>query len=659
MYITNNILKKRGLHSSISSKECGLTVNMYQIISIKIGIKGMSRLYHISPSTMSDEDPNEVISSMAANAVGNASLLPSGDSSPSADGGVAPQADMRFDDNQQQQGDVQRDVVEIAKDPLPHISDFNVYLETDILQKQAKVHFDRQAKVRSRYVLPDVHNNHLKNRHNAKHLANNLKDPFYEKAARGHITKLLIKAVTSSMSDLEPISRRYRREIHRVYINKESNRSSPIVSFDPRNSKVIGSSLYGIAIGAYDAVHFVKTTHDVMDFKMQWRSGVASNSECELVLSQSSGTDKKSYKLKPYSEKQFDPVQIDKLNVRNLDNSIFMKGTYPSVMSGIYNVSGSANPAFSYTSQSSRVVSVNRIADKDMTLDGHKVSVIINNDLTVDITALYIVERLVPFFLMPLVYSTEDKYDEVLRYLSTLIYEYIRSLITTLHGVSIYSLDLEVNIIKRNNSGGRAFRDLVDRGKVVPITPLHYDMFLHGDLDLKRWGKILFYSSAVDYRINKNLFSLAPFMNNDDKFQFSLYAQDRSTLTDVYYRGEKLLFEQKFMSFNISFYDFVNELYFRTIIKNGYPEYMVNISDGGWNFGDGITSIPINPATLHPTLCKFGLHDSETHIRTYVSKLLMLHEGYKPDPDYERSQTRLCEEILDIYSLLLPETSDE
>jgi hypothetical protein len=104
--------------------------------------------------------------------------------------------------------------------------------------------------------------------------------------------------------------------------------------------------------------------------------------------------------------------------------------------------------------------------------------------------------------------------------------------------------------------------------------------------------------------------------------------------------------------FEISWPQFVQEMFVRTVMEEPMPDYLYPITSGEWQIA-GTPLDAVTPADFNRTFCKFEMLHNSGEISDFVDSMLMLDN----DLDYVRQSVRLSEKLPLIYSIYVQSSS--
>jgi hypothetical protein len=249
---------------------------------------------------------------------------------------------------------------------------------------------------------------------------------------------------------------------------------------------------------------------------------------------------------------------------------------------------------------------------------------------------------------------SEDHRAEILNYLGTCIYHYVRQHLKTVSESKLVYFHYDISIERRieNKDLISKYRELVNEGNCVPLTPLQYQVFLGLNNNLDPWISYGFYSALLNPVLSNKFDSLLPSLDGTSRDMFKMYARNHDKLKSIHYMPNVAMSFQKHQVFGITFETFVKEMFVRTVTGESMPDFLYPVSTGDWKIS-GSSLSPVNPASINRTFCKFEMIDSSSDIEEFINSMLLKNH----DMRYIKGTVRLSERLPLVYSIYVQSSS--
>lgn len=558
---------------------------------------------------------------------------------------------------------------DVVNDPIesdvrfPINEHFALMHETKMMIEGAKSWFAEYIRVRNKTLVASSDFKFFKNPGQAHQFANS-NNLFIGIKAVESISRNFSNAILQASNNLKPVGMNYIREISRAIRNHAPNISEPMMAMNPGGVNVTGKTVYGASHGLFDLIHFFpceftrlayKLTYDMRESTpkapyihthVELSKPIQMKDDRDLKnISYFANTDLRSFES--LSELNFDSME-DKY-------SIFRTDTTPRVMEMLYDIDVKVSVSFNRTGESQRrSIYTNNSDDKNATNDGFIMVDQNIEGLKINPYCKEFNRIFAALMLMNQLKINDSERTSIMNYISSVVHEYALSEIKQIHTTQICHLTFDYTITRKVDSADLpdTFVELVDKGDVVPITPLHFAMYLDKKIDYESWLQFAFYSSIVCIRINKILRSIVPEINLESKDQMIHYAINKRRLDTRYYESDFTMEWQRDMYSVMTFRDYMKEMFIRSMLDGESPTYLKFITEASWIGSQG-TSTMVHPATYNPIFCKFGLEDNASHFDNTSRAICMDSPDFKC-PEYVRRTTRLSESMPNIYHMYLP-----
>lgn len=526
---------------------------------------------------------------------------------------------------------------------LVNYDTLNLYHDSQDLKKISDLVFNEYMISNNVYIIPTESLAHFKDRNNASVLINS-SDLFTRYQLYKDLQKLYIQGIYDTFDTLIPIPDSYIRELDRRIVSNESNASLPINQLNPAGVNTVGKVVYGLAHGAHELIHFMKSTSNKVNYKLYFKGEDFSLSANLEIPNTNVNT---RYECNAFS---FD-IEIPYSKSKN-NNSIFNHSTEMSVYNDLYEIKGYIKPVFSYSVESSRRGFVSRKDGKNQFIETNEYNVYSLGGTKISQYDKNIADFIAPLFFL----DTVDMVNrlDIVQYVSSNIYKYAKDQVVAKPGLKLQELVVVLEITRKQHDNVKQFYiDCIDKGKIIPLTPIHYNMYLSDKFSESKWLPFSFLSSVANVNINQKLISVLPSMDIESKSFGSLYAMDRERLKSDYYVSDVALPFQKSQKFSIDFKTYMKEMYVKTLLNESVPGYFMFLSDGKWTHGDVRSSV-VNPANINSYLCKFGLEDNYKIVRKMTEYFALTQGGIVKSPYYVKRLTRLTSHMPSIFERFVP-----
>lgn len=556
----------------------------------------------------------------------------------------------------------------------------SIIVDSERLSSTAESTFNELVSQKSKYIVPDDNLGHFKAKIYAKNLSES-RELYLIWSSRKELQRIFIKSIFKIISNINPLSELYLREISKLILSKSSNMSMPMISLDGISRNVLGKIVYGYSVGLHDLIYFIPTYWTSVQFHVVYNRDLSESKDKGVMRSRiyfrsKNGHDDVSLIELNSSLRSFKLESKPKFDADYSKHSLFSKSAILNCIMDLYDIRIDSSKGIGVTlanvSPSTRIGILERTTDGKTTFgDGFRVIETVMDDIN-----YYLYSEDLSRVLASLLTLSETVSDSlpspkdahgvemhrILQYVNTMIFEYVRSrIVSDSVDVEIVSIDFEIYIEKKVNTASslqNKFREYVDKSLAVPSMPLHFLFYLIDGYDLAQWRDIMFYTALSGMTVNYKLLQyILPVLSESDKVNYLQYINDQSRLSSSYYETEFSIPEHRYRVASVSMRDIIIELFIRTFDSHDY-DYFRMISKGQW-VGSSAKSIELNIAVVNPLFSKYIIHDHDNVIMDMNYDLIMFdrHESRSSVPRYIRSQTRVTEKVPNIFKRLLPSDS--
>lgn len=540
-----------------------------------------------------------------------------------------------------------------------NFTNFSLLTDQDEILSDASIIFKEYVTRRSKNVVPDPSLKHIKNAKNAEQLAAN-KDIFIKWSVCKDFYCMYSHAILNSVEDLSPISDSYIRELDVALASNDRIAGYPVYKLNTDGKSVAASSLYGVAHGLHELYHFSESDWSNIHFEFDYRSKLESDKKVasELKLQFQNNTNPSLNRDYNFNVPllAFQPEGDSDIRRSFKEESMFDSSKKGVLLDQMYSIVGSCAIDFSNQGVSERVSFNLRTSEGHVTYaQGYKSTINNVDGFRFPGKDSAIMDQILSMFLIDFSKVKVNEVENIATYASTCIVHYLDKSVIQISGAKVINMSIKFRIARNidNAQLRNSYVNYISNGYIIPMTPLQYK-FYFSNIDFKIWYYYMLYGSCVNTRVNPAFISVMPRMKVIDKTFFSMVSRSRDRRITSYYDSEHSLPFQKEMVAHLSRNDFIREMFVKTLIQEGYPDYIYNISSARWEGNSG-KSNNIGVASLSSLFCKFGLSDFNKHIENFVEQLsLDQHDSGFIPPYYAKSRTRLCENIPSLYNNFLP-----
>lgn len=552
------------------------------------------------------------------------------------------------------------------------LNSIDFVLQSNESQEEIDSHFNFKVLQYSKNIVPDNDLVHLKSPIN-RDILNKLLILSFKLKIWSNIYDNYFKSIFKLISNLQPMKNKYFRGLNTMLIEQDSLSSTPasrmLYSYDSPLAKIV----YGYANGLYDMSCFLPTKFFKVDINYEFNTtknrpksdkGGVSRAVITIVwyYLNDEGKVKKVSKETNLTDFSYEYSTVQDSFKFKEDSTIFNR-SQDLVYSALFDLKSSTKAKTLQTSTSSRMSVGSTEEDSTTYSQGFVSRMMINGNISFDLTNSQLFNSLST--LLAIEYLNINVIDddcntlitEISQYVSTMIYQFaidrIRPKNTLISDISC-NLTIEKN--KNLRSGDdlhNSYKDLVNKGKIFPITPVQFDYYFNKDTIFK-FSEFIVLSSLSNVSINSDLHSVLPFTNSISKRNFSHYSRDRKCLSSKAYTPD-IVFDFEDSKFSLKFEQFLIELYVRTVLTSKVPDYIPLITRGQWNSGN-IKSLEISTPYLNNYFVKFDLSDYQTKTDNFVLDIICQSEDTRLDKNF-RNKTRLTLECPKMFNRFI--LSDE
>jgi hypothetical protein len=567
----------------------------------------------------------------------------------------------------------------ITPDMMSSLSMFVDESENDVLMSSI---YEFEKSRLSKYAVPDENFSHFK-------------VPGYAELARASSIMIganyinwsftiehFLKFYYHMFKRIKPVDNVHLDTIGRYLAHNEQLRSSPIFSLSPIKQYYISHALYGVSHGAQDLINFIATDHDTLNFRYSYSSYAKSNIRNEIVLSlNGESSNKQVYKSDLY-DKIFDTDLITTKFRVDEPTSIFFRHNVKSIVSEMYDISLTdveiETSQSKSTTRSAFIMRPNQGSEGENITDGFEVQLNINKKFNLSEIDKTIIDMLVSLFHIkryvkessePGSFIQTYESDYLLNYVATCLQKYVINQMFIDQGVVITKLSLNINIVRKKNFRtyeqlSAYYTKLVECGKIVPISSLHALFYLKSSsknatkaLDIKEWEDYIVDSSIANVSINSQVRHIMPRLEVQSKHHIRDIAMNRNLLnSQSYLNFVAPIGMTRDTKIEIEFREFIKELFIRSLLREGVPEYIPLFTLGRWNFGTLKT--PHIKTSYNHSLAKFKIENLFTNMRV-ISKQILLDRDVVYIPKYIKGSSMLVGGKPDVVHRIISSLDDD
>jgi hypothetical protein len=528
------------------------------------------------------------------------------------------------------------------------------------LSEEANETFKVLSKNKEKYTIPDVRLSHFKSKSNAELLVSQSRDMFFKWQTFKFIQNVYTCAILRAFLCLVPVPSQYIKEISQSIISNKDNYSNPVLMMCPSINLSMASSIYGIAQGGYDLIHHIPSKFRKMELAIKYNTNVnGPPSDVGIkYYSEPQDSDPKLNVNYPIDNLSFKINSPRNLNTFNNRHTGYTKGTYAHVLKHLYNMVCNVNVTMLINGVSERRAFILKDASSTRYEEGSMIVESLADSLDYTVLSMDLTNLFAGILRMKNkdFNFSEVSENEILNYAATVVHNNISKLIKTVSDSVItgftFTLKMESKINNVDLTSGNTFRAMVRNGNYVPITPLHYSFYFNELSDL--WYKHIFLAAVSCYPINEIADSILPRIDSKDKNSFVYYVNNKNRLKSDYYKSDFELAFQKKNVFQISFDDFIVEMFVRCVKSTPTPDYIMYVSEGEWKCPSG-NSLILGTGDYNEYFCKYGLANPEKHMDELCQSMLMIDsKGASVVPYYIKKSTRVVEFLPGLYHIFVP-----
>lgn len=297
--------------------------------------------------------------------------------------------------------------------------------------------------------------------------------------------------------------------------------------------------------------------------------------------------------------------------------------------------------------------------------DGFKMQVVVNNgDFEICIEDKSVFDMFVALMFKVDMNLSEDTMSEIANYLSTVVYQMVKEQLVIKHNVSIRKLKFKF-VMRRNpqftsqHSLNMAFNEAMDKGFLLPVSPLHIMYRLNKNVFSSRWMETAFWTTLCNPNANETAHDFLPLSVNDykNKLQGLLKSESKglSRLTTDFYVSELSFGFEKFEPQSYSLNDVYVELLVRFMLYNDIPDTFKAYTKGKWQ-GTNSNTLILDVPRYH-RIAKFGVESEIDYANELAYGMLYLNDNSSA-PYYCKQTMRLSEKAPVMTHRLLPNLDD-
>lgn len=541
----------------------------------------------------------------------------------------------------------------------------------------AQYSFEEFCRAKAKYVVPDELFSHFKSKTRAARAAASAN--LYEiYKFRESLQIKYIEAIVDLSSRFMPVTRKHIREIDRCFINKSVNLSSPMSFLEPYINYFCGSAIYGSALGLYDMIFFEPCGWETIELRYSYDASTLKVAEgnklISLVITCTDLRGKKHMFSYTDSLRLFSCETFVEWSKTHFEQSLFANKNPKTIIGKCFS-SELVDPfkvSVYDSSTTERVGIVTRsFGGTESIVDGFRVHQVIVSDLDIDefnedLTRILATTKLLSpapsidgnmgGLSLDIVGDNSDKpMKGYCAYLSAVLYQFVYQRVASERTSVIKKIDFTIKLtphIRSKSDSDNCYNDMVDRGAIVPISPLQILRYL-GFYNMDVWRKYVFCSALVGMNLNPIILTVMPMMPSNSKRNMVLLSIYRDRLSSDFYDEEESLDFERSHRFAISYSLFLKEMLVRMLISSDTPSYFRFMSEGSWKGSSG-SSLTIVSSSLQNVFSKYTLNN----VYKEVSDFNYIMALYNIRIEGVRRTARLVNKLPDVFSSIVESEED-
>jgi hypothetical protein len=545
--------------------------------------------------------------------------------------------------------------------------------ESSDLLEFAQNSFEEFCKAKAKYVVPDELFSHFKSKTRAARAAasSNLYEIY---KFRESLQLLYIDAITHISTKFMPITKKHIREIDRAFINKVSNLSSPMAYLEPFISYFCGCAIYGSSLGLHDMVFFEPSEWKDINISFVFdasidESKIKKNSTKNLINLKIDciSHDGRKFKFRFNDNlRLFQTETAVDWEASHFENSIFANKNPKTACNECFTMSldGEYVVIVYDTNDTERVGIVSRGSNiAESIVDGFRIHQTVVNDLDIDefnedLSRILATTKMLRgvegrndhengLSLAVVDEHSKNSMDGYCAYISSALYQFVSSKVASERTSVIKKIKFTINLqpnISTNYESNSKFKEMVNKGSIVPISPLQILRYL-GHYDVEVWRKYVFCSALVGMNLNPIVLTVMPSIASNSKRNMILISIFRDRLESQFYNEEEALDFEKSHNFKITYEQFLKEMLVRMLVSTNTPSYFRFMSEGSWKGSSG-SSLTIVAPNFQRVFSKYTLGSIYEEVSDFNYKMAL----YKIKIDGVKRTARLVNKLPDVFA---------
>lgn len=542
-------------------------------------------------------------------------------------------------------------------------AEFPLMVDTERLIEESEELFDRLQMMKGKNEFPDLELSHLELQEDAVDLRKN-SDMYVKWNISQGLYKRFMNGVYKAASSGKPVSPYYIQSLERALMAKDDAIGLPVFNMHPSGRQVAAKAAFGAAHGAFDLVHFMPSQFETITVQVRVvMDPKSSNHKYQTVriVAKSHDGDKT---MDQTSERDFNVYDINQPDMAAKNNKYSMFGgkANTQLFPRMYETNGKGkheddsdtnwvDVGLMHDGETERrAIIIKDDSGETVFAQGYQIPGFLLEGLRIPVGADGIMSQLTPLFHLKELYPNKSDQNEFLAYVGTGVMKFVSDTVklTASNKINYMHVNLEIKRKIPNEELMDTFRDYVNEGFCMPLTPLQFQVYF-GLQDLSDWTEFAYLSALSMPNYNTNFDSLMPNQTLAARAAFAFYARNREYLTSDAYTPSTAIPMKMSQKFGIDWNMFMKELYVRTLLNKPLPDYIYPLTAGAWNIC-GAPNKSVGVAALHPMFCKLEMSDYPQGIDHFVKDMLLINS----DMNYIHKNCRLTEFLPDVYCRYVP-----
>lgn len=557
---------------------------------------------------------------------------------------------------------------EVFSDSLIDISvrsSLSIMTDSDDLQQEAELKFKNYYSMNSISAFPDEDLSYMKATSDVEQYKKLCTIPYFKNQMWGSVIEANFKAINAVTSSIDPVPKYILNDLNRALGSSKTFSSEYICGMLTHTQDLLSSVVYGSSHGTQDISYFIATKYDSLSLKYEYTAQLQNESKNETVLTIWDSSNKKIEKHEHKVSNGLLSFPESNINMpdkhADFNRSIFMKENFKHILLDLVQLKTECEDiVFMQHTTSSREATVVKSQSDTTYIEGFTMNLVVNDDINITIHDRIVVDCLMGIMhYYPIISGEEhrEQLDQMISFVSTVIHFYIKSIPIIKQGVKIKSVEFKVEMVRTDNdqdSLTKKFQDFVNRGLIIPMSPLQFSLYL-GKTIPESWTKIIGLTSLSTPYASDNLRTVIPHMDRESKSLFSRILRDPDMRESYWYSNKVSIPFAKDLSIKISAHDVIMEMHFRLMTNDSICQSIPLFTRGAWPCGSGTTPT-IQIAQISQLYCKLALNNSDVVTDIVVKHLCFRSTkgGAKVSPYYIKGTSRASKDMLKIFERFVP-----